>query len=352
MKIKKKKLKQIINVLFPIVSLFIVLYIILRFEQLDNIVSAFNSLKPAYVIYGVFVMIISWLIEGYILYDISDKQLSLVNSILIVVAGLFFNAITPFSSGGQPMQLYMMHKYKISVSKGSSILARKFLVFQTIMVFYGLMVVLFEASFFMTKVPTFVYVSILGFTVNVLVILGLYFVCFRYNASRKVFVRIAKKIRKLFKKQQKVRKGCTHFMKGVREFYVQMRYSVHGTNWVTLGVLTFLQLSLFYSIPFVIAMGLNLSRGQFIRMISASAFVSMVTAFIPLPGAAFGAEGGFYVFFKMFFPENLVLFALIIWRLLTFYMPLLVGFFVVLYLKFKGIGVVIKEEESSKIENL
>ncbi len=343
MKINKKRAKKVVNVLFPIVSLFIVLYVILKFEQLDNIVTAFHSLKPGYIIYGVSVMFISWLIEGYILYDISEKQLTYINSVLIVIAGLFFNAITPFSSGGQPMQLYMMHKYKISVSKGSSILARKFLVFQTIMVFYGLMVVLFEASFFMSAVPTFVYVSIVGFAVNVLVILGLYFVCFRYKSSRKVFLCIIKKIRKIFKKSKKIRHGCTKFMKGVREFYTQMRASVHGTNWIVLGGLTFLQLTLFYSIPFVVAMGLNLSKGQFIRMISASAFVSMVTAFVPLPGAAFGAEGGFYVFFKMFFPENLVLFALIIWRLLTFYMPLLVGFLVVLYMKYKGIGIVVKE---------
>ncbi|MDO4754192.1 MAG: YbhN family protein, partial [Bacillota bacterium] len=144
-------------------------------------------------------------------------------------------------------------------------------------------------------------------------------------------------------KSQKIRKSCTSFMKGVSEFYTQMRESVTNTNWFKLSFLTFVQLSLYYSVPVIIAWGLDLTKVQFIRMISASAFVSMVTAFIPLPGAAFGAEGGFYVFFEMFFPNNTVLMALILWRLLTFYIPLIVGFFVVMYLKFKGMGISLEQ---------
>lgn len=343
-----KKFKKLLNLAFPILSLFFVLFLIFQFEQLDNIIVAFKSLDVYYVILCLITVVLSWGIEAYILYDISDRQLSFRHSSYIVLAGLFFNAITPFSTGGQPMQLYMMHKYRISVGRGSSILARKFLIFQTIMVLYGLMVVLFEASYFMAQIPTFVYFGIIGFTVNFLVILGLYFVSFRYKSARRFFAWAVKKIRRMTK-SQKIRKSGTSFLKGVREFYTQMRKSVTNTNWFKLSFLTFLQLSLYYAVPVVIAWGLDLSKVQFIRMISASAFVSMVTAFIPLPGAAFGAEGGFYVFFEMFFPNNTVLMALILWRLLTFYIPLVVGFLVVMYLKFRGMGITLESsiEEGS-----
>lgn len=356
-----KKLKQLFNIAFPIISLFVVLFFIFKFEQLDNIIVAFKSLDPIYVVLCLFIVVVSWLLEAYILYDISERQLSFKNSTYVVLAGLFFNAITPFSTGGQPMQLYMMHRYRISVGRGSSILARKFLIFQTIMVLYGLMVVLFEASYFMAQIPTFVYFGILGFSVNVLVIFGLYFVSFRYTSARRFFLCVTRRIRKITR-NKKIKRACTKFMRGVREFYTQMRESVHGTNWIKLGFLTFLQLSFFYSVPVLIAWGLDLSKVQFIRMISASAFVSMVTAFIPLPGAAFGAEGGFYVFFEMFFPNNTVLLALILWRLLTFYIPLIVGFLVVVFLKYRGMGIRlgsgiaeqngIKSEETTKDEGI
>lgn len=339
-----KKIKKLLNLAFPILSLFIVLFLIFQFEQFDNIIVAFKSLDIYYVVLCLLTVVFSWVIEAYILYDISDRQLSFRHSIYIVLAGLFFNAITPFSTGGQPMQLYMMHKYRVSVGRGSSILARKFLIFQTIMVLYGLMVVLFEASYFMAQIPTFVYIGIIGFSVNLLVITGLYFVSFRYKSARRFFACLSIKIRRMTK-NRKIRKSCTSFLKGVREFYVQMKESVSGTNWIKLSILTFIQLSLYYSVPVVIAWGLDLSKVQFIRMISASAFVSMVTAFIPLPGAAFGAEGGFYVFFEMFFPNNTVLMALILWRLLTFYMPLVVGFLLVMYLKFRGMGISLEKNE-------
>lgn len=338
-----KNLKKLFHIAFPIVSLFVVLFLIFKFEQLDNIIVAFKSLDPIFIAFCLLIVVLSWLIEAYILFDISDRQLSFRHSVYIVLAGLFFNAITPFSSGGQPMQLYMMHKYRISVGKGSSILARKFLIFQTITVLYGLMVVLFEASYFMAQVPTFVYFGIVGFFVNFLVIAALFFVSFRYKEARRFFACLAIKIRKI-SKSKKIRRTSTGFLKGVREFYTQMRQSVNGTNWFKLGVLTFVQLSLFYSVPVMIALGLDLSKVQFIRMISASAFVSMVTAFIPLPGAAFGAEGGFYVFFEMFFPNNTVLMALIMWRLLTFYIPLIVGFFVVIFLKYRGMGISLEQK--------
>lgn len=54
--------------------------------------------------------------------------------------------------------------------------------------------------------------------------------------------------------------------------------------------------------PVFIAIGLDLTHVQFVRMIAASAFVSMVTALFTAR-AAFGAEGGFYVF-ELFFPNN------------------------------------------------
>lgn len=339
-----KKSKTLFNLIFLLVSLFAVLYLILKFEQLDNVVSAFKSLNPIYIVICIVAMIFSWLIESYILYDISDGQLTYKHSVYIVVAGLFFNAITPFSTGGQPMQLYMMHKYKISVGRGGSILTRKFLVYQTVMVLYGLAVVLFQASYFISRVESFMYFGLIGFAVNLIVIIGLYFVAFKYRATRKFAICVTKKIRKLTK-SKKIRRGCTKFMQGMREFYQQMKDSLNRTNWYKLGFWTFMQLTLLYAVPVFIAIGLDLTHVQFVRMIAASAFVSMVTAFIPLPGAAFGAEGGFYVFFELFFPNNQVLMALILWRLITFYLPLIAGFFVVLYLKYSGMGIRLEKPE-------
>lgn len=327
MKLVEKK--QWLNVIVPILSLFAVLYITFSSGHIADIKDAFSEIEMSYIISCVVVVVISWLIEAWILYDISGGDLSVKRSITIVVAGLFFNAITPFSSGGQPAQLYMMHQDKISYGKGSSILARKFIIFQTILVLYGLMVVVFYAPFFFGEIPRFAYMSIVGFSVNIIVIVGLYLISFRYKTTRKLLMNFVLRVRK-WTKNKRIRAMGANFMGGVREFHDQMKLSTTSTKWVRLGILTFLQLSLFFLVPVIISLGLGLTQIQFLKMISASAFVAMATAFIPLPGAAFGAEGGFYVFFNLFYPSNLILTALILWRLLTFYFPMVAGMVVVM----------------------
>lgn len=49
------------------------------------------------------------------------------------------------------------------------------------------------------------------------------------------------------------------------------------------------------------------------------------TSFIPLPGAAAGAEIGFHTIFSIFFPTHILSVAILFWRLLTFYLPICVG---------------------------
>ena len=60
-------------------------------------------------------------------------------------------------------------------------------------------------------------------------------------------------------------------------------------------------------------------------MIAAQAFVSMITAFVPLPGAAGGAEISFVTFFAIFMNGSDLNLSMLLWRILTFYCPIVVG---------------------------
>ena len=53
----------------------------------------------------------------------------------------------------------------------------------------------------------------------------------------------------------------------------------------------------------------------------------MISSFVPLPGAAGGAEYSFHTFFAPFFaPYGIsVNLAMLLWRLITFYFPILAG---------------------------
>lgn len=59
-------------------------------------------------------------------------------------------------------------------------------------------------------------------------------------------------------------------------------------------------------------------------MITAQAFVTMVSSFMPLPGGSGAAEGSFYVFFKIFFMENTIKSAILIWRIITYFLNIVI----------------------------
>ena len=94
--------------------------------------------------------------------------------------------------------------------------------------------------------------------------------------------------------------------------------------------LSLVQLTLFFLIPITIGLGFQLTFSSLLNVIGASAFVSMVTAFIPLPGAAIGAEGSFYMVFRIFYPANIIITALLLWRIITYYLPIAIGGIVVI----------------------
>jgi uncharacterized membrane protein YbhN (UPF0104 family) len=59
------------------------------------------------------------------------------------------------------------------------------------------------------------------------------------------------------------------------------------------------------------------------------AFLYTAISYFPLPGAAGASEGGFYTIFSAIFAKDLVFMALLIWRIMTYYIMLALGSLVV-----------------------
>ena len=99
----------------------------------------------------------------------------------------------------------------------------------------------------------------------------------------------------------------------------------HPIVFLRTGILTFVQLQLFFSVPFCVCNALGV-HPPLIGSMASAAFVLMVTTVMPLPGGTGGAEGSFALVFMLFFPEGTsVAVAVLLWRMLTFYLPILAG---------------------------
>ena len=127
-------------------------------------------------------------------------------------------------------------------------------------------------------------------------------------------------------KEQTAQRAAERMQKELEEFYqgfAQIRSDWWGI--LQMSLLTAVQLTAFFLVPLCIFYAFGMGRADVLLMVCAGAFVLNFTSFIPLPGAAAGAEIGFHTVFGLFFPASVLSLAILLWRLFTFYLPILVG---------------------------
>lgn len=330
----RKKQKHIINGVVPILAMIIVFTFIASRGELENVANALKAVRPFFLLFGLLLICAYWLFEAMILHRLLDSAkegLSFWKSLRITLAGQFFNGITPFASGGQPAQLYMLHRQNVPLGTGASILTKKFIIYQAALVLYSLVVLLFESKFFLGEIPNFVYLGVIGFIVNALVIACMLMIAFNEKLTKHLVLACSRLLKKRFD-TMRIDRMTTKVLGHIDLFHSNMAQTHNGlTTWLIIGFLSMVQLTAFFSIPLIIGYGFHMTHLSIFYMIGAAAFVSMVTAFIPIPGAAIGAEGSFYLIYQIFFPSQMIITALLLWRLYTYYLPLAVGGSVLLF---------------------
>lgn len=142
-----------------IIVIFVGLFIYMVYvDGIDNIIATLKQVDYAWVLGGMVCLIIYWICETLTLHFPLKKMYpnqSITNSIKVSMIGQLFNNITPFSSGGQPMQAYELTKTGKRVSDSLSALAMKFIITQSALVITTFVVVLFEFDFFAKLIARF-----------------------------------------------------------------------------------------------------------------------------------------------------------------------------------------------------
>lgn len=301
----------------------VILFLVIIFtDGLEDLVNQIAGLNPVWISIAALCMFVKWVVESSIMHSITKtlfvKQ-RFIDSLKVTMIGQFFNSVTPFASGGQPAQLYVLMRDGIPAGIAGSILMVKFIVYQSILTTYSLIIILFKAAFFKKQVSGFLYFALIGFGVNIIVILSALLFAKYQNLTRKILTKIfgfLKKIR-LIKNSEETEKRFEEQLISFHQNASMLKSNI-GLLLQT-SILTVIQLTMLYIIPFFIHKSFGLSGVKLTDMIAANAFVAMTTAFVPLPGAAGGAEGGFYFFFSFFFTPQNIMAAIFIWRIITYY---------------------------------
>ena len=115
--------------------------------------------------------------------------------------------------------------------------------------------------------------------------------------------------------------------KSLEESYVGMRYLLKRPSLlIKVSLVTFVQLTVYFSLSWVIFAGFGLEANDYFTVVSCQAFVYLIASFVPLPGAIGASEASYITFFNYVYGDPaIVALSTFIWRFFTFYLPIVLG---------------------------
>lgn len=355
---KKKKTKTILMIVIMVLVTVLALYYILKDDPVKTLQSLMGA-KIGYVLLMILFVIITFCIEGCVLAILSKlyyKKYRVYQGILNGMVGSFFSCITPMASGGQFAQVYTFSRQGIKSSNSASILVMLFIVSQTVIILYGALAMIFgfnstvanmsNLNLFGWEITPMIF-SILGFIINIFTLLILLLLAYLRPLHRFILTTGVNFFAKLHLVKDPVAKR-SELAASVATFRIELT-RLFKNFWVLIItiVLEFLKFTFTYSIPFIAGLALDaqsivpdyLTIQTFMKCIWSSSYQSMITGFIPIPGASGVSEGAFQLLFNPIYnpagtSSSITSACNILNRAVTFYFSLFAGFIV--FISYRG----------------
>ena len=320
--------KRLIKLLIVLSSALLLTILILFTNSFDELIHLVNSAKWYWLAAGFACMVMYWVLDAVLLHTITVNMLErqpLRDSIRVTMIGQFFNAITPLSRAGQPVQVYVMAKGGIKPAHAASVVIVKTVLHQLVIVVYSVAAYIFRGGLFAARIPQFYYFFILGLLVNTAFLF--FYLLFLYNrqAARKVLMMGFKLLRKLrfVKKadamEKKIDSELTSFSEGAAILNGSRRTLLY------LILVQILQFTFIFAIPYFIQLAVEPQRVALLNILAAQSMITLISLLVPTPGATGGVEGLSYLFYGLFFTKSFIIPVILIYRLLTYYASVIFG---------------------------
>lgn len=320
----KKQKKLFRNIIIFILLILLTFHIILKDQNLSEILEIVSSAKKEFLLIAIICMCIFMICEaaniGRTLKLLNEKSTFLRN-LKYALIGFFFSSITPAASGGQPMQIYYMHKDKISVANSTLALLINLSCIQIVTISIAIISLIFNSQYLNGPL---IGLFILGISLN-LTALALLLISIFSKRMTKGLINIVIKILKFFKvknieeKKEKIENELTKYQGSAT--YLKENKSLILKTLAT----TFIQFITYYSISYWVYRSLGLTEHNIFEILTMQAVLYATVSGIPSPGAVGVSEGGFIEIFKNVYSKNMLSGAMMLSRGINFYLFVLIS---------------------------
>lgn len=325
---KKTRLFRFLYIALTIITIALIGYITVDPQEMQ---SAFEMLDLNWMLACLGSLFLYWLTDALLLNDITSymyKRESFWHSLKVGIIGLYYGALTPFATGGQPMQVVYMKRKKMPVGTATCIVGVKFVVYElSLCALFIVAMILHGSEFYTSYTANYMFwFALLGFAVNGTAVLFIILTLINKNLVCKIgnsIIRFFSKI-KIIRKEEK---ALHNFQSHIEDYHAAAEYiSHHKLRAIGSFFISVVNLIFFFAIPYFIYRAFGAPGGMNIAdIISLQAFLYIAISFFPTPGGAGAAEGGFHAIFAAIFGAGAVFAPMLIWRFLTYYLMLIVG---------------------------
>ena len=313
-----------------------VLYFVIK-DDLPNILDSLRSANPIFLIIGMGFAFLYWLFKSFALHGIVNnykkiKRRSILKQTIITQ---FFHGVTPFASGGQPMQIYMLKKSGLKIAHSTNIIVQNFLLYQMALITHGIIAVLLNFKFdYIVNNILLRNLTIIGFTINALVGIGLLIVSFSTTFNTfvlNILIWFFSKFKIFNDKEKSIEKLRTKLGEFHESATILRQHKIiifRGYLFNLIGLLCY------YLTPLFVFYSLEINIDPVVVYVCCS-YVSIIGSFVPIPGGSGGIEYSFLQFFGGFVTGAVLSATVILWRSITYYFAMILGG--LLFTTFKGV---------------
>jgi glycosyltransferase 2 family protein len=324
-----KAKKQIAGVLLLLLLVVFTFFFYLRGYSYGELGNALRNANYAYLLLGLGMMFLFICCEAVnirMIMKVLGYEITIGRCMQYSSIGFYFSSITPSASGGQPAQIYYMKKDEIPVATSSITIFFLVFVYQIAMMLLGIIMSFLRYSMAVNFIAKLKYLFLFGVIVNTGVIIVLFLLMF----SKKLVPLLVKAVLKIAGKIRFLRKLVNNEEKLSRslEAYHEKALLIkdHPVLFFKVLFVTIIQMIALSLIPLLVYLSLGYHTNHMADFITCQSLLTISVSAVPLPGAEGISQGGFLQVFAMFFNRKTLVSAMLINRVISFYLPLVFSF--------------------------
>lgn len=299
------------------------------FTASGEVLSALSKVSPLYLLYGMLSIFAVWTVQALrieVLARSFGQGVGMRYALKVYLTSSFVAHVTPFSSGGIPVEIYLLYRRGISVARSSAIILVQGSLTALVLLLSAPILI-----YFWGQHMEYASGANWGFVLVLALVVALSYILVRPDATRVVLSRLllqgpVGRVLGRGARRDKTEGLIERVYSSVHQFSESIAHlwrEQKGVLFLSL-LLTVLYWMCYLSVVPIVLRGLGLRVGVVSAIIPQLIF-NLFQAFIPTPGGSGGAELGFASMYAAMVPKSSLATFILMWRFLTFYLSLFVG---------------------------